>query len=187
MSEPHVADERTVILRTERWVVEVVIGLNLCPFAKAVQAKGQVRYAVSAAETTAALSEDLRRELLSLQAVDANEVDTTLLIVPRVLGDFLDFNDFLADADALLQELGLEGELQLASFHPDYCFADSPSDDPANFTNRSPYPVLHLLREASVTRAVDAFPDPSSIYERNIATLRALSPAALARLRLSED
>ena len=176
-----------VILRTAQWVERVVIGLNLCPFAKAVQVKGQVRYAVSAAETSATLTEDLRRELLSLQAADPSEVDTTLLIVPRVLGDFLDFNDFLADADALLHELHLEGELQLASFHPDYCFADSSADDPANFTNRAPYPTLHLLREASVTRAVEAFPDPSSIYERNIATLRALSPVALARLRLSND
>src|SRR5258706_7476935 len=155
MSELCTAEERAVILRTTSWVERVVIGLNLCPFAKAVQVKGQVRYAVSAAETTAVLAGDLRRELLSLQAVDANEVDTTLLIVPHALGDFLDFNDFLGDANALLHELELEGELQLASFHPDYCFADSPSDDPANFTNRSPYRTLDLLREASVTRAVD--------------------------------
>jgi hypothetical protein len=174
--------EGVVLARTEQWVNEVVIGLNLCPFAKAVQVKGQVRYVVSDVETVPALRADLQRELLALQATDAETLDTTLLIHPRVLGDFLDYNDFLSEADDLLCELGLEGELQLASFHPDYCFADSSSDDPANYTNRSPYPMLHVLREASVTRAVDAFPDTSKIYERNVATLRQLSRAALERL-----
>lgn len=174
--------ESAVLARTEQWVNDVVIGLNLCPFARAVQVKGQVRYVVSDAESVPALRADLQRELLALQAADAETLDTTLLIHPRVLGDFLDYNDFLGEADDLLRELGLEGELQVASFHPDYCFADSSNDDPANYTNRSPYPMLHVLREASVTRAVDAFPDTSKIYERNVATLRQLSRAALEKL-----
>ncbi len=176
-----------VILRTRRWVERVVIGLNLCPFAKAVQLKGQVRYVVSVAETSQALLEDLKRELSLLMATPASEVDTTLLIHPGLLGDFLDYNDFLGDADALLVELGLEGELQVASFHPDYRFADSAANDAANYTNRSPFPMLHLLREASVARAVDAFPDTSTIYERNVETLRALSPASLERLLEGDD
>jgi hypothetical protein len=175
-----------VIERTTRWVERVVIGLNLCPFAKAVQVKGQVRYVVSAAETTSALLDDLKRELALLVATAASEVDTTLLIHPTLLRDFLDYNDFLGQAEALLAELELEGELQIASFHPDYCFAESAADDAANYTNRSPYPMLHLLREASITRAVDAHPDTATIYERNVEMLRALSPASLERL-LSDD
>jgi hypothetical protein len=159
----------------------------LCPFAKAVQVKGLVRYVVSDAETPRALLDDLQRELEQLAAVAATEVDTTLLIHPRVFGDFADYNDFLGDADALVARLELEGELQLASFHPDYCFADSADNDPANYTNRSPYPMLHLLREASVSRAVDAFPEPERIYERNIATLRALSTAGIERLLADDD
>jgi hypothetical protein len=178
--------DAAVIEKTSRWVDQVVIGLNLCPFAKAVQVKAQVRYVVSRAETTASLLNDLKRELLSLDATPAAEVDTTLLMHPRVLGDFDDYNDFLAEADELLCELGLEGELQIASFHPHYRFADSAANDAANYTNRSPYPLLHLLREASVSRAVDTFPEPAKIYERNIETLRALSPAEIERL-LGDD
>lgn len=183
MSDP----DSVVLARTEKWLSDVVIGLNLCPFAKAVQKNGQIRYVVSAAETLPALRADLQRELLALQAASAAQVDTTLLLHPRVLTDFFAYNDFLAEADDLLLELGLEGELQLASFHPEYCFADSSSDDPANYTNRSPYPMLHLLREASVTRAVDAFPDTSKIYERNVQTLRQMSQAALRRLLSRDD
>jgi hypothetical protein len=167
---------------TRSWVERVVIGLNLCPFAKAVQAREQVRYRLSAAKTETELLLELRGELESLHAADPAEVDTTLLVHPQVLNDFLDYNEFLAEADALLVELGLEGELQIASFHPDYCFAGAEPDDVANYTNRSPFPMLHLLREASVTRAVDAFPDPERIYERNITTLRALKPEAIRQL-----
>lgn len=163
-----------------------MIGINLCPFAKAVQVKGLVRYAVSDAETPLGLRRDLEHELTRLSATPPAEVDTTLLIHPRALLDFLDYNDFLSEADALLVELGLEGELQIASFHPQYCFAGSDDDDPANYTNRSPFPMLHLLREASVTRAVDTFPDSGDIYRRNIQTLRGLAPESLARL-LSDD
>ena len=141
-----------------------------------------MRYRVTEATDASQLLTVLDEELRALEAADPELVDTTLLIHPSVLGDFLDYNDFLDHADDKLVELELEGELQIASFHPDYCFADGPSDDPANYSNRSPHPMLHLLREASVSRAVAAFPDAASIYERNVATLRGLAPDALARL-----
>ena len=159
---------------TRRWLERAVIGLNLCPFAKAVHAKGQVRYVLSEATSPEALLEDLGEALLHLRDTPAELVDTTLIVHPGVLGDFLDYNDFLEQADALVAELGLEGVLQVASFHPDYQFADSAPDDIDNYTNRAPYPTLHLLREASVTRAVDAYPDPDAIIDRNIQTLRTL-------------
>jgi len=181
---PHETDPLAL---TRSWVERVVIGLNLCPFAKAVQARGQVRYRLSFATTAAALLLELEDELKSLQAADPALVDTSLLVHPHVLQDFHDYNDFLADADAQLARLGLEGELQIASFHPDYCFADSTPDDLANYSNRSPFPLLHLLREASVSRAVDAFPDTARIYERNIATLRALEPGVVQRLLREHD
>ena len=167
---------------TRRWLQRAVIGLNLCPFAKAVHVRNQVRYVLSEATTPEALLADLTRELEFLHAADPAMVETTLLIHPSVLGDFLDYNDFLDDADAALEALGLEGELQIASFHPDYQFADSDADDPANCTNRSPYPTLHLLREDSVSRAVEAFPDPDEIVERNIETLERLGVDGFQRL-----
>jgi hypothetical protein len=171
---------------TQRWVERVVIGLNLCPFARAVQVKGQVRYRLSLAATNRELLIDLRAELEALHAADPSLVDTTLMVHPHVLWDFHDYNAFLVEANALLRRLRLAGELQIAGFHPDYCFGDSVPDDPANYTNRSPHPMLHLLREASVSRAVDGFPDAASIYERNVQTLRALEPAALAQLLLDD-
>jgi hypothetical protein len=162
------------IADTERWLQRAVIGLNLCPFAKAVHARRQVRFVLSEARTPEALLEDLGTELLHLRDTPADETDTTLIVHPWVLGDFLDYNDFLDDADALVAELGLEGTLQVASFHPQYQFAGTGADDVENFTNRSPHPTLHLLREDSVSRAVAAFPDPDAIVERNIETLRRL-------------
>ena len=165
---------RDPVAETRRWIERAVIGLNLCPFAKAVMARQQVRLVLSDASTAAALLAELGEELLLLRDTPADAVDTTLLIHPDVLGDFLDYNDFLDDADALVESLGLEGVLQVASFHPQYQFAGSAADDVENFTNRAPYPTLHLLREDSVSRAVAAFPDADAIVERNIATLRAL-------------
>jgi hypothetical protein len=176
------AVSEAVIARTVAWLESAVIGLNLCPFAKAVHLRGQIRYVVSEATGEKELRRDLKRELTALQATPATETDTTLLIHPRALRDFFAYNEFLSDADALLEELELDGTLQIASFHPDYCFADAATDDPANYSNRSPYPMLHLLREESVTRAVDAFPDTSKIYERNIETLRGLSAERLRAL-----
>ena len=172
----------TVIAETSNWIDRVVIGLGLCPFAKPVQTKQLVRYHVTDAATEGELLAVLEQELLALANADPQLIDTTLLIHPSVLCDFLDYNDFLSDADAKLQDLALDGSLQIASFHPEYAFAGTPADDPANYSNRSPYPMLHLLREASVSRAVAAFPDASSIYERNVAALRGLEPEALARL-----
>ena len=160
------------VATTRRWLERAVIGLNLCPFAKAVLAKEQVRFVLSDATTPEALLEELGEELLRLRDTPAEQLDTTLLIHPQVLGDFLDYNDFLDDADALVEALALGGVLQVASFHPDYQFAESMPDDVENFTNRAPYPILHLLREDSVARAVAAFPDPDAIVERNIETLR---------------
>ena len=166
----------------QAWLERAVIGLNLCPFAKAVHLKRQIRWVVSPATEPAALRDDLRRELALLHTTPAEQTDTTLLIHPHVLTDFADYNDFLDVADALLEELGLDGELQIASFHPDYRFAGSAADDIDNYTNRTPHPTLHLLRESSIERAVAAFPDAAEIYERNIETLRRLGPAGWARL-----
>ncbi len=151
-----------------------MIGLNLCPFAKAASAKGQVRYAVSDATSVAALLADLEAELRLLAATAADKVDTTLLIHPHVLTDFLDYNDFLDVADDAVERLGLAGVIQVASFHPHYQFEGTSPDDVTNFTNRSPYPVLHLLREASVDAAVAAYPDAALIYRQNIDTMRRL-------------
>lgn len=162
---------------TRIWLERAVIGLNLCPFAKAVHAKRQIRYVVSAAEGDEALLADLMHELQLLASADPGDIETTLLIHPRVLTDFLDYNDFLDLADAAVEELGLDGFLQVASFHPDYQFADSEPDDIANYSNRAPFPTLHLLREESVDKAVAAFPDAERIYETNIETLRRLGHA----------
>lgn len=159
---------------TRHWLERAVIGLNLCPFAKAVHVKKQIRYAVTGASTADQLLEELQHELLLLHDADPSAVDTTLLIHPQVLTEFLDYHFFLAEADALLRRLDLDGTIQIASFHPHYEFAGSEPDDIENCSNRSPYPMLHLLREASIDRAVAAFPDAAQIYERNIETLRAL-------------
>lgn len=169
---------------TRCWLERAVIGLNLCPFAKAVHLKRQIRWVESGATNAPGLLADLVAELQHLANADPAEVDTTLLIHPRALADFLDYNDFLDLADAAVDELGLDGVIQVASFHPDYRFADADADDPANFSNRSPHPMLHLLREASLERAIDAFPDAASIYERNIETLRRLGPAGWRALML---
>ncbi|OAJ59653.1 peptidase [Paraburkholderia ginsengiterrae] len=162
---------------TRHWLTEAVIGLNLCPFAKAVHVKGQIRYAVSDAEDMEGVLSDLETELQTLVAADPQAVDTTLLILPRALGDFLDYNDCLFFADRMLKQLRLEGVIQIASFHPLYQFEDSEPDDIENYTNRAPYPILHLLREDSIERAVQAFPEAEDIYERNQETLRRIGLA----------
>jgi hypothetical protein len=171
-----------IIAATRNWLEKAVIGLDLCPFARTVYMRDQVRFVVSEAETPEALLADLVRELRTLSETDPEAIDTTLLIHPRVLEDFLDYNDFLDVAEAAVAELGLEGEIQVASFHPQYQFADTEPDDVENYTNRSPYPILHLLREASVERAVDAFPDAAGIFEKNIETLRRLGHEGWRRL-----
>jgi hypothetical protein len=175
--------EAQALAATRAWVDQAVIGLNLCPFAKAVQTKGLVRYVCSLARDVDTLRNDLREQMQQLAATPSGEVDTTLLVHPWVLGDFDDYNDFLDEADALLRELRLHGVLQVASFHPHYRFAGSEAEDVDNATNQSPYPTLHLLREASVDRAVAAFPDPDVVVDANLRTLRTLGRAGWARLR----
>lgn len=163
-----------VVAATRRWVERAVIGLNLCPFARGVSIKGQVRYAVSDATDTDALLGDLESELRLLSLAAAEQVDTTLLIHPFVLDSFLEYNDFLDVVDAAVEHLGLEGVIQVASFHPRYQFDGTDPGDITNYTNRSPYPILHLLREASVDAAVAAFPEAELIYQHNIDTMQRL-------------
>ena len=157
-----------------RWLERAVIGLNLCPFAKGVHAKGQIHYVVSAATDAEALAQDLRRELADLATAPAEVRDTTLLMAPDCLQDFLEFNDFLGVAEDVLEELDLDGTLQIASFHPQFQFAGTDAGDVTNCTNRAPYPTLHLLREDSIDRAVQAYPEAEAIYERNMEVLEQL-------------
>lgn len=172
------------IAATEIWLERAVIGLNLCPFAKAVHAKRQIRYVVSDATTPEALADDLVRELEFLAETSAETTDTTLLIHPHVLQDFLDFNDFLEVADGIVEELELDGMLQVASFHPQFQFENTEPDDITNYTNRSPYPTLHLLREDSVERAVAAFPGELEIASANIETLEKLGHEGWKALKI---
>jgi hypothetical protein len=171
------------IAETRAWVRRAVIGLNLCPFARAVDTKEQIRYVFSDATDAETLLATLVVELQRLADTDPELVDTTMVIHPRVFQDFEDFNDFLELADAAVEDLDLDGILQVASFHPKFQFADTEPDDITNATNRSPYPTLHLLREESVDRAVAAFPEAEAIFERNMATLEKLGPQGWAALR----
>ena len=166
--------EAPAIAQTRAWVRRAVVGLNLCPFAKAPFSKQQIRYVLSAATDTDALLAQLIAELHALADADPVVTETTLLIHPHVLTDFLDFNDFLERADRAVEDAGLSGMLQVANFHPHYQFAGTRSDDVTNATNRSPYPTLHLLREDSIDRAVAAFPEAEAIFEANMRTFEAL-------------
>lgn len=174
--EPVSALDTQVWADTERWLMRAVIGLNLCPFAKAVQVKGQIHGRIWPDDDLDGLMQALLDEAQALRELPAEVRDTTLLIAPLALADFLTFNDFTARAERRLRKAGHEGELQLASFHPRFQFAGTEPDDMGNATNQSPYPTLHLLREASIERAVAAVPDAADIYERNIRTLKELGP-----------
>jgi hypothetical protein len=182
-SQSRSSDEQMLSL-TVRWLERAVIGLNLCPFAKSVHVKGQIHYRLSHATQKQELLQVLQEELQALQATDPAVRDTTLLILADCFPDFLDFNDFLQDADDVLYTLGLDGTLQIASFHPRFQFAGTTEDDITNFTNRAPFPVLHLIREASIARAVEAFPDAEMIYEKNMRTLEDLGRAGWKELGL---
>ena len=173
-----------VLATTRHWLEAAVIGLNLCPFAKAVYVKTQVRLVVSQARHADDLLQELDRELDLLVATSADEIDTTLLIHPALFEDFLDFNDFLEVADGVVDEHALEGVIQLASFHPQFQFDGTSAEDISNYTNRAPFAMLHLLREASVERAVAAFPEADAIFEKNIATLEKLGLAGWKALGL---
>jgi uncharacterized protein len=181
---PHPHTDK-IIADTRLWIENAVIGLNLCPFAKAVHVKGQIYYAVSNATDTEMLLNDLSIQLRELIAYDEAIRSTTLLMVPAYLQDFLDFNDFLDLADALISTLKLDGTLQIASFHPRYQFADTEINDITNYTNRAPYPTLHLLREDSVDIAVAAYPDAADIFENNIVTMEKLGADGWAKLSIS--
>jgi hypothetical protein len=169
-----VESAEAVVAATRTWLERAVIGLQLCPFASSPYLNDRVRYCVSAQRSSVGLLEELFHELQVLQATDPLTCETTLLIHPHVLTNFRDYNDFLDECDAVVAELGLDGELQVASFHPRYQFSGTRAEDIENYTNRSPYPMLHLLREASVARAVESFPAVDRIGEKNIETLRRL-------------
>jgi hypothetical protein len=171
------------LAETRAWVERVVIGLHLCPFARAPQVRGQVRYVLSAATDSEDLLADLVAELNRLAAEPAERIETTLLVHPQVLTDFADHNGFLSVAEAALEALDLEGVIQIASFHPDYQFAGSAPDDVTNATNRSPHPTLHLLREDSIERALASFAHPETIYEANMVTMERLGADGWAALR----
>jgi hypothetical protein len=171
-----------VVKDMQIWLERAVIGLNLCPFAKGVHVKGQIHYVVSQATDPHSLLQDLKRELRELESSDPMVRDTTLLMAPLCLQDFLDFNDFLGEADQVLVELDLVGDIQIASFHPKFQFAGTQADDISNFTNRAPYPTLHLLREDSIERAVEVFPEAEAIFGKNMETLEKLGHLGWAAL-----
>jgi hypothetical protein len=177
----HPTPEDAVIEATRHWLVRGVIGLNLCPFAKAVHVKDQVRYRVSAATSADEVLADLEAELQHLHDTDPAQTDTTLLIVPQALQDFHEYNDCVRRGERLLKKLRLRGVLQIATFHPDYQFSDRDANDVENCTNRAPYPILHLLREESLDRAVAAFPDAADIFEHNEKTMRELGHEGFKR------
>ncbi|MEO6354677.1 MAG: DUF1415 domain-containing protein [Burkholderiaceae bacterium] len=185
-SENDINTPQKIIADTQVWLEKAVIGLNLCPFAKAVHVKDQIRYVVSAATTPEALLADLITELETLAECSAEQIETTLLIHPGTLTDFLDYNEFLDVADAAVEDLELDGVLQVASFHPQYQFEGTAPDDIDNYTNRAPYPTLHLLREDSLEKAVAAYPQAEDIFEKNIETLRRLGHDGWARLFAAE-
>jgi hypothetical protein len=174
MTTPTPGNHSEIIAEVESWLERAVIGLNLCPFARAVHVRGQIRTIVTTATEPEQLVETLTVELDYLHQCDPQETDTTLIIHPWVLEDFSDYNEFLDIADVVLEGMGLEGEIQIASFHPDYQFSGTRRDDISNYTNRAPFPILHLLREESIDRAVASVPDTEAIYKRNIATLKKL-------------
>ena len=174
--------KESIVAATITWLENIVIGLNLCPFAKAIHAKKQIRFVVSPACQSRELLAELKVELGLLADTDPEQIESTLLIHPGVLNEFIDYNQFLVLCDLAIEELELEGIIQIASFHPRYQFANTEPDDVTNYTNRSPYPTLHLLREDSVRRAIESFPDVEKIYERNIATLNRLGKAKMDAL-----
>ena len=177
-------DDSPELAMTARWLDRAVIGLGLCPFARPVRERQQIRMRLSTTRDPAELLRQLHDELLLLARVDPSVVETSLLVHPHVLQDFLDYNDFLEPAEQLLEELELDGVIQIASFHPGYRFADSFPGDIENYSNRSPYPTLHLLREASVSAAIDAYGDTDRIIERNQQRLRALGLTGWRQLGL---
>lgn len=173
-------NDEEIIQAVRQWVETFVVGMNLCPFAKRELVKKRVRFVTTAATTAEQLLQVLQTELELLN--EDPSVETTLLIHPAVLQDFYDFNDFLGCADSLLVDMELEGIYQVASFHPDYQFGGTRPGDAENYTNRAPYPVLHLLREESLERVIADYPDVDDIPERNIALMNRLGQDKLEAL-----
>lgn len=176
-------EDQVVIAKTKKWILDTVIGLNLCPFAKSPFVKNLIQFSVSSVTTTDDLLVDIKDQLLILHNSDSSLIETSLLIHPHVLNDFLDYNDFLSEVDSVVKKIGLENEIQVASFHPRYQFNETQIEDIENYTNRSPFPMLHFLRESSVTIAVDGYVDVDLIPDRNIETLKNLRGESLKKLK----
>ena len=168
-------DDLTIIAAVQRWLDQVVVGLNLCPFSAEPNRKQQIRIQVSHAEKEETLLTELQSELRLIDEAAPTQIETTLLVIPHLLADFEQYNHFLELVELLLVNFGWDSNYQIASFHPDYCFADTDPDDASNLTNRSPYPILHILREASIDEALDHYADPDQIPERNIQKMQSLS------------
>ncbi|THF63219.1 DUF1415 domain-containing protein [Pseudothauera rhizosphaerae] len=175
-------DKAEIEQQTRRWLEDVVIGLNLCPFAHQPHQHGRIRITVTEAADEESLLEALQEEMSLLDAAEETEIETTLLVTPYMLDDFEQYNQFFDLVDVWLQEFGWEGDYQVASFHPDYRFADTDPDDPGNLTNRSPWPVFHLIRESSIDRALASHPDVDGIPARNIERVKALGADERRRL-----
>lgn len=173
-SQTNTISDEQIIKSTEDWLVKAVIGLNLCPFAKPVHLRKAIRFVVSKAHDEESVMNDLADELIYLSEADSKVCETTLLILPKILSDFVDFNDFMELADQLLEEMDLTGTFQIANFHPFYQFAGTEPNDIENYTNRSPYPILHLIREASIEEALKSVRNPDEIFENNISTMKKL-------------
>jgi uncharacterized protein len=174
-------DEK-IIAACRHWLEQAVIGLNLCPFARKPYNLNRLRFTLSHARHLDAYLELLEQEILLLLQTPAIEIETTLIIEPQLFTDFDVFLDAATLAEQVLQDVNADGTIQIAPFHPDFQFADEPHNDISNYTNRSPYPILHLIRESSIDQAVAAFPDAATIYERNKALLRRMGAEGWAKL-----
>ncbi|WP_070967882.1 DUF1415 domain-containing protein [Vibrio sonorensis] len=168
-------DNQTIYNEVHRWLKDVVIGLNLCPFAAKPERNKQIDIVISDATAEEALLEDILTELIRLEHSEPSELETTLVVVPEMLQDFMDYNFFIEWVEALIRQQNWEGVFQLATFHPEYCFADAHPDDSENLTNRSPYPVFHLIREESMEKVLRHYPDPESIPDNNIRMVESLT------------
>jgi hypothetical protein len=178
----NINEKEHIVQATQQWLDDVVIGLNLCPFARKPRRAGQVRFVVSEAEREEELLLDIERELNLLDVKSTDELETTLVVVPNFLSDFWDYNQFIEWVEALVKRSGWEGVYQIATFHPDYCFAGTEPEAPENLTNRSPYPIFHLIREASMEAVLERYPDPESIPENNMARVSGLTEAEKRKL-----
>lgn len=168
-------NDNQIEIQTKQWLEDVVIGLNLCPFAAKPNRKRQIRIEVSHAKTEETLLEDILAQLMILDSTAAEDLETTLVVIPDMLQDFFDYNLFLDWVDALIKQQNWDGIYQVATFHPDYCFGGANPDDDENLTNRSPFPILHLIREASMERVLKHYPNPEQIPDNNIDRVESLS------------